>query len=245
MLVVGLRQVDRDADGNTASSTRPCHHLQLLSLSRAGSCARPPVATRLAQPVSDAVARTTMFKRFTQEECVSSQSQVKSSVGRAIRTAICDQYPKIEDVIDELLPKKESLVLAKCTNHIQLLVVKNEPIFFQQRDGPWFPTLRLVHRRASVFEDHVWRTDAGAIRFVLGGSNVMCPGFTHDDGDMPADLPVDAPVVVGAFGKKHAMAIGQVKMTKGDILEKNKGICVDNLHFLNDGLWQLKNGQLD
>ncbi|KAH8046074.1 hypothetical protein JL722_13914 [Aureococcus anophagefferens] len=171
-------------------------------------------ATRLAQPVSDAVARTTMFKRFTQEECVSSQSQVKSSVGRAIRTAICDQYPKIEDVIDELLPKKESLVLAKCTNHIQLL-------------------------------DHVWRTDAGAIRFVLGGSNVMCPGFTHDDGDMPADLPVDAPVVVGAFGKKHAMAIGQVKMTKGDILEKNKGICVDNLHFLNDGLWQLKNGQLD
>ena len=186
-----------------------------------------------------------MFKRFTQEECVSSQSQVKSSVGRAIRTAICDQYPKIEDVIDELLPKKESLVLAKCTNHIQLLVVKNEPIFFQQRDGPWFPTLRLVHRRASVFEDHVWRTDAGAIRFVLGGSNVMCPGFTHDDGDMPADLPVDAPVVVGAFGKKHAMAIGQVKMTKGDILEKNKGICVDNLHFLNDGLWQLKDGELN
>ena len=165
-----------------------CSHLQPSLALRAGSCARPPAATRLAQPVSDAVARTTMFKRFTQEECVSSQSQVKSSVGRAIRTAICDQYPKIEDVIDELLPKKESLVLAKCTNHIQLLVVKNEPIFFQQRDGPWFPTLRLVHRRASVFEDHVWRTDAGAIRFVLGGSNVMCPGFTHDDGDMKRKL---------------------------------------------------------
>ena len=186
-----------------------------------------------------------MFKRFTQEECVSSQSQVKSSVGRAIRTAICDQYPKIEDVIDELLPKKESLVLAKCTNHIQLLVVKNEPIFFQQRDGPWFPTLRLVHRHASVFADHAWTTDAGAIRFVLGGSNVMCPGFTHDDGDLPADLPVDAPVIIKAFGKKHAMAIGQVKMSKGDILEKNKGICVDNLHFLNDGLWQLKDGELN
>ena len=167
-------------------------------------------------------------------------SQVKSSVGRAIRTAIIEQYPKIEDIIDDLLPKKESMVLAKCTNHIQLLVVKSEPLFFQQRDGPWYPTLRLVHRHASIFEEKVWRTDGGAIRFVLSGANIMCPGFTHEDGNMAEDLPVDSPVVVGAFGKKHAMAIGQVKMSKSVILEKNKGICVDNLHFLNDGLWLLQ-----
>jgi len=176
-----------------------------------------------------------MFKRFSPEECVSSQSQVKSSVGRGIRQAIVDQYPRIEEVLDDLLPKKDSMVVAKCTNHIQLLVVRGEPLFFQQRDGPWYPTLRLVHRHASVFEPVGWRTDAGAIRFVLSGANIMCPGFTHDDGDMAADLPVDAPVVVNAHGKKHAMAVGQVKMSKADILEKNKGICVDNLHFLNDG----------
>ena len=72
---------------------------------------------------------------------------------------------------------------------------------------------------------------------------LTCDGLTAVDA--PLLQVLDAPVVVGAFGKKHAMAIGQVKMTKGDILEKNKGICVDNLHFLNDGLWQLKNGQLD
>ena len=103
-----------------------------------------------------------MFKRFSQEECVSSQSQVKSSVGRGIRQAIVEQYPRIEEVLDDLLPKKDPMVVAKCTNHIQLLVVRGEPLFFQQRDGPWYPTLRLVHRHASVFEPVGWRTDAGA-----------------------------------------------------------------------------------
>lgn len=176
-----------------------------------------------------------MFKRFTQEECISSQSQIKSSVGRGIRSAILEQYPKIEAVVDDLLPKKDPMVIAKCTNHIQLLVVRGEPVFFQQRDGPWYPTLRLVHRHASVFADAGWRTDAGAIRFVLSGANIMCPGFTHEDGQMGADIPVDAPVVVSAAGKKHAMAVGQVKMCKADIQSKNKGICVDNMHFLNDG----------
>ena len=131
-----------------------------------------------------------------------------------------------------------SLVLAKCAGHVQLLVAKGEPLFFQQRDGPWYPTLRLVHRRASCFRDHVWRTDSGAVRFVLAGSNVMCPGFTNEEGDITPELRVDEPVIICAHGKKHAMAVGQVKMANAEIREVNKGICVDNLHFLNDGLWQ-------
>ena len=73
----------------------------------------------------------------------------------------------------------------------------------------------------------------------------MCPGFTNEEGDITPELRVDAPVIICAHGKKHAMAVGQVKMANAEIREVNKGICVDNLHFLNDGLWQLKNGQRD
>ncbi|KAJ8609030.1 hypothetical protein CTAYLR_008694 [Chrysophaeum taylorii] len=179
-----------------------------------------------------------MFKRFTQEE-VSSQSQVKSSVGRGIRASILESYPQLEDEIDDILPKKESMVLAKCSNHVQLLVINKEPVFFQHRDGPWFPTLRLAHRHPDSLEPSSWRTDAGAIRFVLGGANIMCPGFTSDDGIMDHDIAVDAPVVVHAHGKQRAMCIGRVKMTKDEIAGVNKGIAVENLHFLGDGLWQL------
>ena len=140
--------------------------------------------------------------------------------------------------MDDVLPKKEILQLAKCPNHLNLLVCRGEALFFQQRDGPWYPTLRLVHRNASKFADKVWRTDSGAVRFVLGGANIMCPGFTNEEGAMDHEIPVDAPVVVCAHGKRHAMAIGQVKMGRDEVREVNKGHCVENLHFLGDGLWQ-------
>ncbi len=41
-----------------------------------------------------------------------------------------------------------------------------------------------------------------------------------------------------AEGKEHAMAIGFTQMSTKAMRELNKGIGVDNLHHLNDGLWK-------
>ena len=45
------------------------------------------------------------------------------------------------------------------------------------------------------------RVDKGAIRFVMSGANIMCPGVTHDnvlEGNKElGDLPVGTPVVRG------------------------------------------------
>ncbi len=30
--------------------------------------------------------------------------------------------------------------------HVQLVIVHGQPLFFAQRDGPWFPTLRILHQ---------------------------------------------------------------------------------------------------
>ena len=54
-----------------------------------------------------------MFKKFTVEENVSSTSQIKNSVQRGIQAAVISQYPALEPIIDELLPKK-AMVVAKC-----------------------------------------------------------------------------------------------------------------------------------
>lgn len=180
------------------------------------------------------------FKRFTQEESIISQSQVKSSVARSIRSSIVELFPPLEDQLDTILPKKDSLVIAKCNDHVQLLLLNKEALFFQIRQGPWFPTLRLVHRYPAAFESSTWQTDAGAIKFVLSGANIMSPGLFSDDGRVDHDIPIDAPVVVNAHGKRRAMCIGQVKMSKDDIITvKQRGAAVENLHFLGDGLWQL------
>ena len=111
-----------------------------------------------------------MFKKFDPAEAVSSRSQVKSSVVRGIRAALVEQYPLIEDVIDEILPKKD-ISMAKCQNHVNILCAAQEPLFFQQRDGPWYPTLRVLHQYPFIMPK--MQVDRGAIKFVLKGANIL------------------------------------------------------------------------
>jgi len=48
-----------------------------------------------------------MFKKFTQADNVTSVNLVKSSVQRAIRNAIAEQYPLLGGALDDILPKKK------------------------------------------------------------------------------------------------------------------------------------------
>lgn len=80
--------------------------------------------------------------------------------------------------------------------------------------------------------------DKGAIKFVLKGADVMCPGLTSKGGDVSAELPALAPVAIYAEGKEHALAIGTTKMSTADIRGVNKGIGIEALHFVGDELWQ-------
>lgn len=51
-------------------------------------------------------------------------------------------------------------------------------------------------------------------------------------------VPAKTPVAIMAEGKEHAMAIGLTIMSTEEIRTVNKGIGVNNLHHLNDGLWK-------
>jgi PUA domain protein len=73
--------------------------------------------------------------------------------------------------------------------------------------------------------------DKGAIPFLLGGANIMCPGLTKDPGsEMPPDgiekdergfdkpgLAKGAGVVVYAEGKEHALAVAVMTMSSADV----------------------------
>ena len=110
-------------------------------------------------------------------------------------------------------------------------------LFFRQREGSWCPTLKLLHQYPFILPHE--RVDKGAIKFVLSGANIMCPGLTHPNAKM---TPVGENTVVAVMseGKEHALAIGKTVMSTQDITAKNKGIDVENYHYLNDGLWNMK-----
>ncbi|GMH33918.1 hypothetical protein BSKO_01752 [Bryopsis sp. KO-2023] len=180
-----------------------------------------------------------MFKKFTKEDSISNLNQVKSSVARGIRSKVCEAYPYLLDtgIIDVIMPKKEPMIIAKCQHHLQVAILNGTPLFFAERDGPWFPTLRLLHQYPEMMRK--LRADLGAIKFVLSGANIMCPGLTSPGATIHDEVDGGAPVAIYAEGKTHAMAIGLTKMSTGDMRKINKGIGVDNVHYLNDGLWKL------
>lgn len=180
-----------------------------------------------------------MFKRLSSDE-FGGQTQLKSSVQRAIRGKICDQYPYLEDtgLIEQLLPKKEQIIQYKCPDRATLLVLNNVPMFFSNRDGHWFPTLRLLHQYPDMMPR--LRADEGAIKFVLSGANIMCPGLTSPGATIHDEVDAETPVALYAEGKEVAMAIGLTKLSTQEIREVNKGIGVELMHHLNDGLWKMK-----
>jgi len=195
-----------------------------------------------------------MFKKFTPDGI--KHSNAKSSVIRTIRQRIVEQYPFLSDEeassgspsgaecllpIDVLLPKKAAIELAKVsaggeTNNVQMVVVDGTPVFYNFRDGPYYPTLRVLHMFPLMMPR--LRVDRGAIRFVLAGANIMCPGLTSPGACIHDEVPIDTPVAIFAEGKETPLAVGITRLSTADIVSVNKGIGVDLITYLNDGLWK-------
>ena len=94
---------------------------------------------------------------------------MKSSVQRSIRTAILAQWKIEPETLESIWPKKESLVHVKwcvfyrtnetrsdiavydihdvCSReHMSIYTVHGELLFFRHFEGPFYPTLRLLHK---------------------------------------------------------------------------------------------------
>lgn len=113
------------------------------------------------------------------------------------------------------MPKKDAFKIVRCHEHIEILINGvGDQLFFRQRDSAWMPTLRLLHK--FPFFLPMLQVDKGAIRFVLSGANIMCPGLTSPGAVM---TPVDKGNVVAimAEGKQHALAIGQTILSTDDM----------------------------
>lgn len=71
----------------------------------------------------------------------------------------------------------------------------------------------------------------------------MCPGLTSPGATIHDEVEAGEAVAIYAEGKETAMAVGMTNMSTKEMKEVNKGIGVENLHCLNDGLW--KSAKLD
>lgn len=180
-----------------------------------------------------------MCTRFESSTDVSSFNQAKSSAVRGVRAKLLELYPPLAEYMDDIIPKKEPVQLVKCHEHIEIISVKGELLFFKQRDGPYMPTLRLLHKYPHMLPK--LQVDKGAIKFVLSGANIMCPGLTSPGARMEESVSENSVVAIMAEGKEHALCVGLTQLSTEDISRVNKGVGVENVHYLCDGLWIMKN----
>lgn len=108
--------------------------------------------------------------------------------------------------------------------------------FIEVRDKGVIPTLRLLHRYPDMMKK--MQCDKGAIKHILTGSHVMAPGLTSPGGRMD-DVEGDELVAITAEGMEHAMGIGITVMSAKEIKKENKGIAIELLQNLGDGMWKL------
>lgn len=169
---------------------------------------------------------------------------LKSSAVRGIRANITDLYPSAEPVLDDILPKKATVMQVKCANFLVLYAVQGDgkPLFFQHDNGQLLPHLSVLHMYPSMMPRV--QVDKGAIKFVLRGADVMAPGLISAGGALPDGLKEGDAVAIFAEGKEHPMAIGIMKMSSEDIRKQGNGIAIENAHHMLDSLWMAKENVL-
>jgi len=194
-----------------------------------------------------------LLSRFSAES-VSGSSLAKSSVSRNIKKSILETYPQLGEAdptvklaadadeesrpshLDSILgDKKQPLYILKSPDRIQFISINKVPKFFQIHDDEWIPTLRLLHQYPDLLP--TVQVDRGAIKFVMKGADIMCPGLTSAGGDISTPIEKDTIVAIKAEGKEQILALGKTVMSTEDMKKINADTAIESIHYLNDGLW--------
>jgi PUA-domain protein len=116
---------------------------------------------------------------------------------------------------------------------VEIYLVDKKPLLI--RSDAWvFPTLRgliehpIPERRVTV--------DAGAVKFVANGADIMRPGIVSISPDIRTGRPVQ--VVEERHGKP--LAVGIALLDSADIERQEKGKSVKSVHYVGDDLWNLE-----
>lgn len=209
-----------------------------------------------------------MFGKVRGREDLVSTQLVKTSVQRALRKSLVERLvanagvseDAAEEMLERVIPKKAQLVqvrLADSFASFYCLSETGETVLFE--DDPYarlddaekervspaayppavLPTLRTLHRLPGLLPHAT--VDSGAVKFVLSGADVMCPGLTSAKSGrtLARDLAPGAYVAVTVAGHRHAIAVGAMAMGGADVFRVNRGPAVVSLHYLLDGLWRL------
>jgi PUA domain protein len=174
-------------------------------------------------------------------EEIRSSTQLKSSAIRGLKSSVSEKFTGMDKIVQDLFTPDFPVIENKLKaphNDISLISVNNTILFIQNSEVT-FPHLRICHQFPNLMKK--MQVDRGAIKFVLGGANIMCRGLTSPGGRME-EAEEGELVSIIAEGKTTIMAIGIMRKSTSSIRSENNGIGIELLHYLGDGIWKMKLG---
>jgi PUA domain protein len=146
--------------------------------------------------------------------------------GSEARKIIATLEPFLED---DCGLKKSSLEQAETDEGVDLIFVDGKPLIMIIEEQPFFTVLGAIELCPSK---RLVVVDAGAVRFIVNGADVMNPGIVSADPDIaPGDL-----VVVVEERHKKPLAVGRALIPGQEM--KGEGKAIKSLHHVGDQIWK-------
>ncbi len=132
------------------------------------------------------------------------------------------------DKLKELQNSKFETALIDTFN---VILIDGKLLLFST-DGEYFPTVRGALELGLA--KHIVIVDSGAVRFVVNGADIMCPGIVNAD---PVIKKGDL-VIIKEETHDKPLAIGRALMS-GEDMVSDSGKAIKSLHYVGDKLWNI------
>lgn len=142
-------------------------------------------------------------------------------------------------IMKPILNNADVVELLQLTEREFIYLVDNEPLFLKvaTKEGEFIiPTLFLIHkspRRDLLPPFPKVVVDAGAVKRIINGADVMRPGIKQFEGDFNR-----GDIVFVDDEKGRTIAIAVSLYSRAEIEQMEKGKVLINLHHLGDRVWQ-------
>jgi len=146
--------------------------------------------------------------------------------GSEARRVIATLDPFLED--DSGL-RKASLERAETDEGVDLIFVDGKPLIMIMDEQPFFTVLGAIELKP---QKRLVVVDAGAVRFIVNGADVMSPGIVSAD----PEIALGDMVIVVEERHKKPLAIGRALIPGPEM--KGEGKAIKSLHHVGDQIWK-------
>ncbi|CAD5193222.1 uncharacterized protein LOC103972921 [Musa acuminata AAA Group] len=183
-----------------------------------------------------------MFKKPVEAKLL---QRLSGADKKKLRRTTKDRFPHASDAnIDEILPPKADITVAKYTNRVHVYVIEGGlPMIFDidGRGTEIYPTVYALWKVPELVPSFLLK--GGEVsRYVIGGADLMFPGISIPPEGLPSFLS-GQPWAVKVPGNPAPIAVGATTMSSSEALKAGlRGKALRITHYYRDYLWQSAEG---